>query len=286
MKPLTRRDFAVTAASALMTKVVAQPAPVTAEQVVERIKKNVGVPWRDQTVDVFKAGDPETPLTGIATTFMSTLSMLQRAAENRKNFIITHEPTFYNHLDKTDDLRDDPVYQYKTEFIRKHNLVVWRFHDHWHARKPDGIFKGFTKTLGWEKYETAPGTSVFTIPARPLADVAREVQERLKTRSLRVVGDPALVVSKIGRGGHDLASTIRTLADHDAIIAGDVREWDSPVYVRDAVLAGQKKALIVIAHERWEEFGMENCAEWVRSFVPEVPVEYMPSGEPFWNPLV
>jgi hypothetical protein len=29
---------------------------------------------------------------------------------------------------------------------------------------------------------------------------------------------------------------------------------------------------------------MKECASWLKAFVPEVPVEYMPAGEPFWSP--
>jgi len=34
---------------------------------------------------------------------------------------------------------DDPLVQQKKSFIESNGLVVWRFHDHWHAQKPDGI---------------------------------------------------------------------------------------------------------------------------------------------------
>ena len=34
-----------------------QSAALTAAQVIDRIKANVGVPWMAQTVDTFKAGD-------------------------------------------------------------------------------------------------------------------------------------------------------------------------------------------------------------------------------------
>src|SRR5438309_713805 len=41
---------------------------LTAGEVVERIKKNLGIPWRDQTYrDTFKFGGPETPLGQLAT---------------------------------------------------------------------------------------------------------------------------------------------------------------------------------------------------------------------------
>src|SRR5438034_809845 len=72
----------------------AQEPRLTARAVIERIQKNIGVPWQAQTVDTFKAGDPDTPVTGIATTFMATYDVLQRAAASGKNLIVTHEPTF------------------------------------------------------------------------------------------------------------------------------------------------------------------------------------------------
>jgi hypothetical protein len=43
-------------------------------------------------------------VTGIATSFSATLDVFHRAAACRKNLIIVHEPTFYNHLDETKDL--------------------------------------------------------------------------------------------------------------------------------------------------------------------------------------
>ena len=46
---------------------------LTARQVIERIQAHVGVAWHNETVDTFKAGDPDTPVTGIATTMMATV---------------------------------------------------------------------------------------------------------------------------------------------------------------------------------------------------------------------
>src|SRR5580658_9011249 len=80
---------------------------LTARQLIERVQAHVGVPWRGETVDTFKAGDPETRVTGIATTMMATYDVLMRSAAAGKNLIITHEPTFYTHLDKTDALEKD-----------------------------------------------------------------------------------------------------------------------------------------------------------------------------------
>jgi len=51
-------------------------------------------------------------VTGIAVTMMATLDVLQRAAANGQNLIITHEPTFYDHLDRPQggtDLHGSPA---------------------------------------------------------------------------------------------------------------------------------------------------------------------------------
>src|SRR5215831_2865592 len=108
----TRRSFL--AAGATAGAVFAQSPALTAGEVIDRIKKNVGVPWRTETVDTFKAGGPEARVRGIATTMMATLDVMQKAAAAGRNFVITHEPTFYNHQDTLDQLKDDPVYLYKS----------------------------------------------------------------------------------------------------------------------------------------------------------------------------
>ena len=69
-------------------------------------------PGRIRLLTRFKAGNPDTPVKGIATTFMATLDVLQRSAAAGKNLIVTHEPTFWNHQDQTNDFSGDPVYAF------------------------------------------------------------------------------------------------------------------------------------------------------------------------------
>src|SRR5437899_8409907 len=166
---------------------------LTAREVITRIQQHVGVPWRSDTVDTFKAGNPDTPVTGIAVTMMATLDVLQRAGASGNNLIITHEPTFYDHLDKTDQLPEKEnaqVLAAKREFIEKHGLVIWRFHDHWHARNPDGIEAGMVHALGWDQFQDPVNQYLFKLPPSSLADLAAEIKSRLQIHAMRVVGDP------------------------------------------------------------------------------------------------
>jgi hypothetical protein len=67
----------------------AQNRHLTAREVIARIQQQVGVPWQSDTVDTFKAGNPDSPVSGIAVTMMATLDVLQRAAAAGGNLIIT-----------------------------------------------------------------------------------------------------------------------------------------------------------------------------------------------------
>jgi hypothetical protein len=53
----------------------------TAGQIVDRIKKHVTCDWQKETVDTYKAGNPNTPVTGLACTFMATFDVLKRASK-------------------------------------------------------------------------------------------------------------------------------------------------------------------------------------------------------------
>ena len=269
----------------------AQDKHLTAREVVSRIQAHVGIPWMAQTVDTFKAGDPDAEVKGIAVTMMATLDVLERAAAAGQNLIITHEPTFYNHQDTIDDLaqkENDPVLAAKRAFIREHNLVIWRFHDHWHRMKADGIELGMARALGWEKFQDANNQYLFAIPPTDLEHLASDVKKRLNLRVMRVVGDPKLKVTKLalspGFAGFARETAALEIPDVQVLIAGESREWETVEYVADAVTEGKPKAMIILGHIPSEQAGMEECARWLKTFVTEVPVEFVPAREPFWAP--
>ena len=113
-----------------------------AGEAIIRIQRRYAAAPPPNTVDTIKAGDPNTPVTGIATTFLDTMDVLREAVRREDNLIITHEPTFYNHLDDTKFFIDDPVYKEKLAFIERHHLVIFRLHDEIHADRTDHILAG------------------------------------------------------------------------------------------------------------------------------------------------
>lgn len=283
----SRREFALAAGGGLLfaSNVKAAAAgQITAQQIVDRIQKNVGVPWKTPTRDVFKAGDPQTPVRGIATSVMCTFDVLKRAVAQGKNFIITHEPTFWNDRDVTDGFQSDAVYRAKTEFIREHNAVIWRFHDHWHARKPDAMLVGLGEALGWKGRQMDETYRTYRLAGTTLGELAKDLKTRLKDRAIRVIGKPETKIGSaaINPGSTTLEVVLKFMPQVDLFVAGEPREWEGPEYVQDAITARQAKAMIMIGHEISEDPGMRLCAEWLKTFVSEVPVEWVPATDPFW----
>jgi putative NIF3 family GTP cyclohydrolase 1 type 2 len=269
---------------------LAQEKHLSAREVIARIQKHVGVPWQAETVDTFKSGNPDTPVTGIAVTMMATMDVLERAAASGKNLIITHEPTFYNHLDKLDVLEQketDAVLAAKLAFIAKHNLVVWRFHDHWHRRKPDGIAAGMVHALGWEKYQDAKNEYLFTIAETTMEKLAADLKAKLSTHAMRVVADPQQRVKRValvpGSSGFSAETRALEMPDVDVLVTGEPREWETVEYVADAVTQRKGKGLIILGHIPSEQAGMEECTRWLKTFVNEVPIEFVATADPFWK---
>jgi len=262
---------------------------MTAGDVIDRIKKNLGVPWRDATYrDTFKFGGPETVVTGIATTVFCSFQVVQRASAAGCNMIIPHEDTYWNDRDDVSIVGDDPLYATKVDFMRKHNIVVFRIHDHMHAQRPDFTYVGSAREIGLDpSQETAPNSHRFVIPETTLGALAEKVKARSGARALRVVGDPNARVRRIQLGVGYATPAINNV-EVDVVISGEQQEadgtLDSPEYVLDAVTLGINKGWIMLGHAISEESGMLEMADWIKGFVPEVPVRLVKAGEPFWAP--
>ena len=261
---------------------------LTAGEIISRIKKNVNCPWQNETVDTYKGGNANMQVTGIATTFLATMDVLKRAKAKGLNLIITHEPTFYNHLDKTEQFEGDAIVASKQKYIKDNNLIVFRFHDHIHRTSPDGIYKGVIDKFGWRAYEQSQRPYLYKLPELSLKQLSEQLKIKFQTETIRVVGNPELAVTNVGlvlgAAGSTRQIGILQRDDVEVLIIGETHEWETVEYVRDAVNMGKKKALILLGHANSEEAGMDYCAEWLKTFVSEVPIEFVPAGDPFWTP--
>ncbi|MBU3077365.1 Nif3-like dinuclear metal center hexameric protein [Sphingomonas quercus] len=262
--------------------------PPTALEIVDRILADGGVAARPRTIDRIVAGDPTTFVTGVATMAIASLDGLRAAAAAGRNLVVAYDGPFWSETDDLERMTRYPGFAAKRDFLRAKDMVVLHLREHLRDRVPDVISLGMARTLGWED-RRAPGCEAdrFVLPPTTLLGLARELAGRLDDRTLRVVGDPQLAVSRVAASWGNAAQlpTIRLFnSEVDVVLCGYTREWEAVEYAQDMIATGLKKGLILLGHAKSVEGGMRACAEWLTTLVPEVPVEFLAQPEPYWTP--
>jgi putative NIF3 family GTP cyclohydrolase 1 type 2 len=216
---------------------------------------------------------------------MTTFGMIQRAHAAGLNMVISHEDTWWNDRDDAKDLTSNALYKLKSDFVLKNDMVLWRDHDHLHSMKPDFTVVGSLRSVGVKGGENAVmQPRIYTIPEMTLGELAAQVKMLTGSRAFRCVGDPKVKVSKVLLGpGY---ATPRMTAEADVVIGGEQQEadggFDNVEYVMDAASLGMAKGVIMLGHVVSEEPGMEEYANWLRGFIHDIPIQFVPAGEPFW----
>jgi putative NIF3 family GTP cyclohydrolase 1 type 2 len=99
-----------------------------------------------------------------------------------------------------------------------------------------------------------------------------------------VVGNLQQSCSRIailpGAAGGRAHLTVLKNEQPDLLIVGEVNEWETAEYVRDANALGRKTSLIVLGHSESEEPGMDWLVSWLQPKV-SVKVRNIPSHNPF-----
>ncbi|HEV8282816.1 MAG TPA: Nif3-like dinuclear metal center hexameric protein [Chitinophagaceae bacterium] len=290
---LNRRKFIETGMKAVgsaalltipATHLFAANKEYTIQDVIDLTLKEIpGTPFK-QTVDTLKSGSADQKVTGIVTTMFATIEVIKKAAALNANFIIAHEPTFYNHTDDINWVENNMVVKLKQELLKQHNIAVWRFHDYWHAYRPDGISYGVLKKANWLQYNKNADIS-FKIPATSLKYIVEHLKTSLGIAQVRVIGDLSQSCSTIALlpgawGGQKQIATVEK-EKPDVLIVGEVHEWETAEYIRDARMLGSKTSLIVLSHSVSEEPGMEWLVEWLQPKLQGIKVKHIASNNPF-----
>ncbi|MBR3545715.1 MAG: Nif3-like dinuclear metal center hexameric protein, partial [Oscillospiraceae bacterium] len=238
-------------------------------------------------------GSPDTEVTGVATTFMATFDVIREAVRQGKNFIITHEPTWFTGMDETEWCREDSVYLAKRKYLEDNGVTVWRLHDHLHmGYGTDYIYEGLLEELGWKEYllpdEASPW--VYEIPETTVRGLADFFKQKLDMSTIQIIGDPDMTVRRVGIlvGGGSLGLGVEQMPMQvmerdrlDLMVAGDIYEWTLPAYINDAYQMGFHKAMLTLGHERTEEAGMKYMAGWLRERFSDFPIDFIDAREPF-----
>ena len=287
-----RRKFISTTSKAVGSMVLLSPSlmgfakgfdknkSITVGEIMDMFIGEVpGAPFA-KTVDTLKAGNREIIVTGIVTTMFATIEVIRKTIELGANFIIAHEPTFYNHEDNSDWLENDEVYRYKADLLKRNNIAIWRNHDYIHSHVPDGVFKALVSQLGWTNYYDVT-TSVATLPQITLKALIQKAKINLGISMVRYIGSLTQPCKKIllmpGAAGGKRQITAIAKQKPDVLVCGEIQEWETAEYVRDARAKGQQLSLIVLGHIASEEPGSEYMVSWLKEKIPILQVTHVPA---------
>ena len=259
----------------------AQQKQYTVGEVMDAFIKEVpNAPFKT-TVDTLKAGNRDITVTGIVTTTFATVPVIKKAIELKANFIIVHEPTFYNHQDETEWLKNDAVYEYKANLLQQNGIAIWRNHDYIHTHQPDGVKLMVVKKLGWENSFDI-SSNIATLQATTLQQLINHAKQKLGIKMLRYSGDlkqpciKVLLMPGAAGGKRQIEAIIKE--QPDVLICGEIQEWETAEYVRDAIAKGQKLSMVVLGHIASEQPGAEYMVTWLNKNFPDLKTSFVPTS--------
>jgi hypothetical protein len=164
--------------------------------------------------------------------------------------------------------------------------VVFRLHDNWLSRKESEMTAALAEALGWGTHRVNPNGALYEVPAATAEATVALIREKLNLRGgLRAVGDRAATVRRVLLFPGFLTPAImwKRYTEADMTITGEVREWENTFYAADMFTAGEKRNLVTLGRVVSEDPGMRACAEWMKTVVGEIPVQWIPAGDLYWR---
>ena len=235
---------------------------------------------RERSCDGFKAGNPETDVRIVAVCWQATLPALREAAARGAGLFVTHEPTFYVHMD--DDLRvfELPFALAKKRFIEETGILIYRCHDVWDRMPEIGILDSWARQLG---FDLPPAAADAFHAAYPFRGTVRDLAERVRERTaplgqsrVWVLGEMDALVTRVAIGTGAITDFRRMLSlGADAMVVTDdgMSFWSAGCQAADSAIP-----LIVVNHAAAEEPGMKNLAGYLARTFPGLSVFHLPMG--------
>ncbi|MBQ2729612.1 MAG: Nif3-like dinuclear metal center hexameric protein [Clostridia bacterium] len=250
----------------------------------EVMREVIGGEWIDNnkswTVDCLKIGDPECEVTKIGTCLTATPDVIREAGEWGCQLLITHEPTFYNHVDVFDE--NSRLSVMKRELIEKYGLTIYRYHDSMHMAGVDLVNLDFIDKMGWVgDFDN----DVYFVSKEPMEvrDIVEGIKKNMGLKHPRIVGKTDGKITKIKLNlGHRGGDSYREFAEGnewEMVIGGELCEWADGEPIRDAAQFGEQKTLLILGHAGSEKSSMEALARSIDKKFDGAEARYFECGE-------
>ena len=206
-------------------------------------------------------GDPERDASGVLVAWMPTVAAIRHAAAEGCGILLCHEAlTFHDYFPTASGPDPWAADRARLDLLRQSGTTVVRAHS---TVDPTHVVPGFIETIGL----SAPATSgsVWSFhhePERAVGEVARGVADALGMAHVRLTGDPARTVTRVGTmvGGLGQDRHIKRWEDYlvplevELIIAGETNDF-AQRFALDSDIC-----LIETCHSASEEPGLRKLA--------------------------
>ena len=234
------------------------------------------VDWQ-RTCDGFKYGDPEAPVRGIAVAWQSLQSALEEAHQKGCNLFVTHEPTFYSHMDDDGALLATEPARRKSAFLDRTGMVVYRCHDAWDIFPELGIVDAWSQFLGLGQPLTkAKYYNLHQVPRTTAWELTNRIARRvsgLGQQAVQLVGNKWQTVNRLAVGTGAITQVRRMVElGADVVLASD----DGTTLWRDAAwMQDLQVPLLLVNHMTSEISGLLRLADYLEERFPGVPVHFV-----------
>lgn len=246
-----------------------------AGEVLDRLLSVADWVDRTNTVDTIIIGNPQKEITKVLVSLYPDMRAVKHAVENNFDMLITHEPTFWNHIDEVEGLNEmkDNSPKKKTGLSKKkliddNGLVILRNHDVWDRMPEIGIPWAWAQFLEFKVGPAEIGAvgyqHRYDIEPEALDELAKRVARKtaeIGEPGVQVVGDGNRKVSRIGIGT-GCATGLESFINMgcDAAIVSD----DGCIYWKDIKWAIDIDFPIIrVNHATSEEPGMVTLTDYM-----------------------
>jgi putative NIF3 family GTP cyclohydrolase 1 type 2 len=235
-------------------------------------------------VDGFRAGDADVEVTGVVVAARASTAVLQRAVQLGANIVISRVAFLGDSQDRP-VARPEPALAAKLAYIAEHKLVVLRLQDARTGPAGAAITTAYAEAIGLTR-GLKPGNLadglVYATQPTTILELARRTKAALPTQTVRLVGDPGMRVTGVAIATEsnrpNALAPLISRPDVELLITGEVHETETTPYVMDAIMLGQRKAMLVVGSIAMEELAARRLAEWLRGTTART-VTYVPSNE-------
>jgi putative NIF3 family GTP cyclohydrolase 1 type 2 len=234
-------------------------------------------------VDGFRAGDGDAEVRSVVVAARVSTAVLKRAIALGANLVISRQAFLGDSQDRPVS-KPEPALAEKLALIESAGLMVLRLQDPRTGPAGRALSEALPREIGLSKplATVNPATGlVFRTAPTTVLDLIRKIKRTLPTRTVRLVGDPALTVRGVAfaieTNRPNALNPLLARPEVNLLVAGEVHETETTAYVQDAIALGQPKALLLIGPIELEEPAARELAAMLKP-IAKVPVSYVSSS--------